>query len=211
MVPHPFPIFLDLTGRPCAVIGSGSEAERKIAALRRAGAEVRCAREFDPALLENAALVMVAGASLAAGETVARAARALGIPVNVMDEPGLCTFLMPAIVDRAPVVVAISTGGAAPALARLLRLRLERLLPARLGDLAALAARFRPPVRRRLSTFDARKRFWSGVFGGEVARLALDGGPAASALADALDAAARQDETGAARAVPLPYSKSSAV
>ncbi len=211
MVPHPFPIFLDLTGRPCVVVGSGPEAERKVAALRRAGAEVRCAREFDPTLLENAALVMVAGASLATGEAVARAARALGIPVNVMDEPGLCTFLMPAIVDRAPVVVAISTGGAAPALARLLRLRLERLLPARLGDLAALAARFRPLVRRRLSNVDARKRFWNGVFGGEVARLALDGNPAAAALADALDAAARQDETGASPAVALPYSKSSAV
>jgi uroporphyrin-III C-methyltransferase/precorrin-2 dehydrogenase/sirohydrochlorin ferrochelatase len=211
MIPHPFPIFLDLTDRPCVVIGSGPEAERKIAALRRAGAEVRCAAEFDPALLRNATLVMVAGASLATGEAVARAARSLGIPVNVMDEPGLCTFLMPAIVDRAPVVVAISTGGAAPALARLLRIRLERLLPARLGDLATLAARFRPLVRRRLAHLETRKRFWSDVFTGEVARLALDGEPAAGALADTLDSAARQGGGDASSAVPLPYSKSSAV
>lgn len=207
MVPHPFPIFLDVVGRPCVVIGGGSEADRKIAALRRAGAEVRCAREFDPALLENAALVMVAGASLETSETVARAARSLGIPVNVLDEPRLCSFLMPAIVDRAPVVVAISTGGAAPTLARLLRTALEQLLPERLGDLAALAARFRPLVRRRLATTEARKKFWKGVFTGDVARLALSGEPAAGALANALDAAAAQQVS----AAPPPYSKSSAV
>jgi uroporphyrin-III C-methyltransferase / precorrin-2 dehydrogenase / sirohydrochlorin ferrochelatase len=171
---------------------------------------IRADIQIDPAL-EGAALVMVAGATPATGETVARAARALGIPVNVMDEPGLCTFLMPAIVDRAPVVVAISTGGAAPALARLLRIRLERRLPARLGDLAALAARFHPLVRRRLARIETRKRFWSGVFTGEVARLALNGEPAAGALADALDTAARQDDGDPNSAVPLAYSKSSAV
>lgn len=209
MVPHPFPIFLDLNGRPCVVIGGGAEAERKIAALRRAGAEVRGAAEFDPTLLQNAALVMVAGAPLTTGESVARAAKLLNIPVNVMDEPRLCSFLMPAIIDRAPVVVAISTGGAAPALARLMRIWFERLLPARLGELAALATRFRPLVRRRLVNAEARKRFWAGVFAGEVADLALSSEPAAGALADALDAAVLQEAE--KDSVPIPYSRGSAV
>jgi len=205
-----FPIFLDLRGRRCLVIGGGEAALTRTEALARAGARVavvaalpcrglqtvfrrgaaeHLAAHFVAAQLEGAALVFVAGESLALNELVARAAEARGIPVNVMDEPRLCSFIMPAVVERAPVQVAIATGGTAPMLARQLRLWLDRLLPERLGALAALAGRFRPLVRRRLGDPMARRRFWEGALAGEAAQLALAGGDAAAgaALRAALD------------------------
>jgi uroporphyrin-III C-methyltransferase / precorrin-2 dehydrogenase / sirohydrochlorin ferrochelatase len=193
-----FPIFLDLRGRRCLVVGEGEAAAAKVEMLRRAGAAAVIATDFAPALLEGVHLVTVAGATRAIGEAVSRAAQARRIPVNVMDEPDLCSFFMPAIVDRAPVIVAIGTGGAAPLLARRLREWLDRMLPPRLGDLAALAGRFRAPVRRRLSDPLARRHFWERVFAGEVTTHALGGAPdAAAALGRALDAEAAEAERAA--------------
>ena len=212
------PIFLDLRGRRCLVIGGGEAASTKVALLWRAGAEVaivarrlspgllgairrgqavHLASAFAPALLEGVALVIVAGETLAVNEAVSRAAQARAIPVNVMDEPRLCSFIMPALVDRSPVLVAIGTGGTAPLLARLLRQWLERTLPERLGRLAALAGRFRPLVKRRLPHPPARRRFWERVFTAEVAHLALAGEDAAAgaALLGELDEARRRDAT----------------
>ena len=189
-----FPIFLDLRGRRCLVVGGGAAASARAAMLQRAGAEVAIVSDFSSALLDGAALVFVAGATLAVNEAVSRAAQARSIPVNVMDEPHLSSFLMPAIVERGPVVVAIGTGGAAPFLARLLRQWFDRALPERLGALAALAGRFRPLVKRRLRDAAARRLFWERVFSGEVARHALAGNAAAAgaALLQALDEA-RED------------------
>jgi uroporphyrin-III C-methyltransferase/precorrin-2 dehydrogenase/sirohydrochlorin ferrochelatase len=176
------------------VVGQGEAAASRAAALARAGAAVEIAEDFVPAMLDGAALVCVAGASPALGEAVAREASSRAIPVNVMDEPRLCSFLMPAMVERGPVTIAIGTGGAAPMLARLMREWLERVLPQRLGALAALAGRFRPLVRRRLADAAARRRFWERVFTGEVARRALAGdGSAGEALIAALGEA--QGET----------------
>lgn len=195
-----FPIFLELKGRRCLVIGGGEAAASRAAALSRAGASVQLARGFAPAMLDGTALVFVAGASLAVGEEVAREAQARAIPVNVIDEPRLCSFLMPAVVERGPVTVAIGTGGAAPMLARLVRQWLDLVLPLRLGALAALAGRFRPLVKRRLPDFAARRRFWQRILTGDVARLALvgDDTAAAAALMAALDdaqrAATREDK-----------------
>jgi len=205
-----FPIFLDLKGRRCLVVGGGDAAAAKAAQLRRAGARiaivaatlspalreaVRCraaihvAPHFSAPLLEGAVLVMVAGETLAVSEAVALAAQARGIPVNVMDDARLSSFIMPAIVDRSPVTVAISTGGAAPLLAGLLRRWLECVLPQRLGRLAALAGRFRGLVKRRLRDGIERRSFWEEALTGEPARLALDGNEAAAvaALLRALD------------------------
>lgn len=178
-----FPLFLDLRGRRVLVVGEGDAAASRVAALAGAGAEVQLTQSFFPALLDGAALVFVAGARAAVAGEVARAAAACGIPVNVMDEPRLCSFLMPAVVERGPVVVAIGTGGAAPMLARLLRQWLDRLLPQRLGALAALAGSLRPLVRRRLPEAAARRRFWQRVFTGKVAHLALQGDAAAARAA----------------------------
>jgi uroporphyrin-III C-methyltransferase/precorrin-2 dehydrogenase/sirohydrochlorin ferrochelatase len=190
----PFPVFLDLRRRPCLVVGSGIDALRRVERLCAAGARVElvAGTAFAPARLEGAALVMVAGVDLAIAEAVSAAAQARGIPINVMDEPRLCSFLMPAVVERAPVVVAVSTGGASPTLAQLLRERIEAVLPERIGVLARLAGRFRPLVAARLPDYTARRRFWRAVLTGRIAALALAGNRAAAgaALRDALDAAA---------------------
>lgn len=188
-----FPIFLELEGRRCLVIGEGGVAASRAAALARAGAAVERSTDFAPAMLAGAALVLVAGARRALAEEVAREAARRGIPVNVMDEPRLCSFLMPALVERGPVTIAIGTGGAAPMLARLLRQAIDAALPERLGPLAALAGRFRPVVMRRLADPESRRRFWRRVFTGKTARLALAGEDAAAsaALRSALDQAAR--------------------
>jgi uroporphyrin-III C-methyltransferase/precorrin-2 dehydrogenase/sirohydrochlorin ferrochelatase len=203
------PIFLDLRGRRCLLVGGGEAAAAKAALLRRAGAEVavvarllcpdlaaavgrgdalHLAAEFSAMLLDGAALVMVAGETPGVSTAVSHAARARALPVNVMDEPALCSFILPAIVDRSPVVVAIASGGTAPMLASLLRQWLDRALPARLGALATLAGRFRPLIKRRLTAPAARRRFWHRVFTGETASLALAGDAAAAraALLDAL-------------------------
>ena len=180
-----FPVFLDLRRRRCLVVGADEVASRKAAALRRAGAEVRIVlpQDFAPAELEGVALVIVAGACLAVSEAVSRAAQQRAIPVNVMDEPHLCSFIMPAIVDRSPVLLAVTSGGTAPLLASKLRQWLDAALPERLGALASLAGRFRPLVRRRLRDPAARRHFWERVLGGKVARLALAGEDAAAGTA----------------------------
>ena len=183
-----FPLFLDLRGRRVLVVGEGEGAASRAAAVARAGAEVQLIRGFAPAMLDCAALVFVAGAQPAVSEEVARAAAAHGVPVNVMDEPRLCSFLMPAMVERGSLVVAIGTGGAAPMLARLLRQWLDRRLPQRLGALVDLAGRYRPLVKRRLPELGVRRRFWRRIFTGHVARLVLagDDAGASTALRDAL-------------------------
>lgn len=190
MTHYAFPVFLDLAGRTCLVIGSGAEAERKAELLSCAGADVRRSVEWHPDLLADAVLVIVADAPAAVAEAASRAARDQRVLVNVVDQPDLCSFIVPAIIDRAPVVVAVSTSGAAPGLARLLSAALDRALPRRLGELAALAARFRPLVASRLATFDARRNFWERIFTGPVAALTLAGRPAARALLETLDEAA---------------------
>jgi uroporphyrin-III C-methyltransferase/precorrin-2 dehydrogenase/sirohydrochlorin ferrochelatase len=190
------PVFLDVRGRCCAVIGGGEVAARKAASLRRAGARVRvvapqlCAalavslrkREiehvpasFTPASIDGACLVVAATDESEVNREVACACRERDIPVNVVDAPQLCTFLMPAVIDRSPIVVAVSSGGAAPVLARLLRARLESVIPASIGKLALIAERFRQAAKDKLALPDARRRFWERVFQGPIGELALAG------------------------------------
>jgi uroporphyrin-III C-methyltransferase/precorrin-2 dehydrogenase/sirohydrochlorin ferrochelatase len=217
------PIFLDLRGRRCLLVGGGEAAAAKAALLRRAGAEIavvahrlcpdladavrrgaaiHLAEDFTAPLLDGAVLVMVAGETPAVSAAVSRAAQARALPVNVMDEAAFCSFIVPAIVDRSPVVVAIASGGRAPMLASLLRQWLDRALPERLGSLAALAGGFRPLVKRRLAAPAARRRFWRQVFTGKTASLALAGNQAAArgALLDELDDARPSPAHGPAKA-----------
>ena len=217
-----FPIFLDLRGRRALVVGGGEMALEKAMGLSRAGAVVgmiaprlspalaRAARAgeiehvaqyFSPSQLDGAALIIVADDCLAVRETVATAARGRGIPVNVVDDPLLSSCIMPAIVERPPVTVAIATGGRAPLLATLLRRWLDELLPARLGALALLAGHFRPLVKRKLRDPLARRRFWERVFAGEVTTLAFAGKQAAAgaALAELLAQAANSARSDADR------------
>jgi uroporphyrin-III C-methyltransferase/precorrin-2 dehydrogenase/sirohydrochlorin ferrochelatase len=190
------PISLVVKNRRCVVVGGGEVATRKIEMLRKAQAhvevvsadlgddlarlalrgEIAClATRFAPEQLDGATLVIAATNDQAANQAVHAAAVARGIPVNVVDQPRLCTFAMPAIIDRSPILIAISTGGTSPVLARLLRARLESLIPAGLGRLAALGEQFRALVKRRIVHPESRRLFWERIFGGPVSELALGG------------------------------------
>jgi uroporphyrin-III C-methyltransferase/precorrin-2 dehydrogenase/sirohydrochlorin ferrochelatase len=139
---------------------------------------------------------------------VAELADARGIPVNVVDDPALCRFIMPAIVDRSPVVAAISTGGASPVLARLIRGRLEALIPAAFGRLAALAGEFRDEVKARIGDATRRRVFWERVLAGPIAELTYAGRDrdARESLSKALDELDRVgDDAGAAGATGEVY------
>ena len=126
--------------------------------------------------------VVIAATGLPPVDTaVAEAARRAGVPVNVIDNAELSTFITPAIVDRDPVTVAISSGGASPALVRELRSRIDRMLPSRLGHVARFAERFRDTVKSVVGDYTARRRLWDEVIGGPIA-----------------DAVERGDEPGAA-------------
>lgn len=169
-----FPLFVNTAGRSILVVGGGEEARRKIRLVSRTAATVDVIAEGFQAEDVQGRLFVIAAAGSPVDEAVAAAAQAAGVPVNVVDRPDLSTFLMPAIVDRDPVVVAIGSGGAAPVLARSIRARIESLLPARLGALARFADSFRPSVKGTLPQA-ARRRFWEWVFAGPVAAAFLNG------------------------------------
>src|SRR5512134_3439860 len=158
------PIFFDIRGQPCLVVGGGEVAARKSALLLRAGARVTVlAPQLGAALgaqraagrvahraagfrdedLEGFALAIAATSDQAVNRAVAAAARARRVPVNVVDQPARCSFILPSIIERAPLTVAVSRGGGSPVLGRLLGARLERLVPAGYGRLAALDGEFR--------------------------------------------------------------------
>ena len=189
------PIFFDVRDQPCLVVGGGEVAARKSALLLRAGARLTVlAPSLHPAFgadlaasrithraagfrdedLDGFILAIAATDDDAVNRAVAAAAKLRRIPVNVVDQPALCSFIMPSIIDRAPVIVAVSSGGASPVLARLLRARLETLIPAGYGRLAALAAVFRDQVKARLKPSE-RRRFWERVLQGPIAELVFAG------------------------------------
>ncbi|SEO88939.1 siroheme synthase CysG [Nitrosovibrio sp. Nv6] len=194
------PIFLDIKNRNCLVVGGGEVAARKIALLLRAGARITIvspqlcnelheqvhaqlqqdrityrAEAFHDHHLQDAVLVIAATSDSIVNRKVSEAAGRLHIPVNVVDNPGLCSFIMPAIVDRTPILIAVSSGGASPVLARLLRARLETLIPAAYGRLAAYAAEFRERVKLRFSRPEKRRRFWESVLQGPFAEMVFAG------------------------------------
>jgi len=191
-----FPIFLSLQDRPVLVVGGGEAAARKIGLLLAAGARINLiadtvigeiaqliadariawtGRGFDDDDLAGMVLAVVASDDEALQARVSHAARQRGLPVNVVDRPALSSFIMPAIVDRSPVTIAISTGGAAPALARRLRAEIERAMPSAIGRLARFAEIFRGQVGRTIERPRDRRRFWDRVFAGRVGELALAG------------------------------------
>ena len=197
-----YPIFADLARRAVLVVGGGAVAERKATALLAAGAQVTVgaptvtpglqrlvrqgrlahrAGEFSPAWLDYAWLVIAATDDHALNARVAELAALRRVFVNVVDDAGLSSFQVPAVIDRAPLVVAISSGGAAPMLARLVRERLETLLDHSLGPLAQLAARLRKRIRRRHPDLAARRRFYTQLFTGPVAALLRKGQTAQAA------------------------------
>jgi uroporphyrin-III C-methyltransferase/precorrin-2 dehydrogenase/sirohydrochlorin ferrochelatase len=190
------PIFYDLSVCPCLVVGAGEIAARKVRQLRKAEASVivvapeickelkelaeskeinYISEKFSEELLGDKMLVIAATNDEEVNKKVSELAKAQNIPVNVVDNPDLCSFIMPSIVDRDPVQIAISTGGASPVLARLLRARLESLIPASYGRLAQLMARFRGHVKQRYPNMQERRRFWEHILQGPVAEMIYAG------------------------------------
>ncbi len=169
------PVFLDLRGRRALVVGHGETAARKADALARAGAIVEIAATFDPAQLPGCAVAIGADASDACLLALSQAAQAAGIPINVVDRPALCSFITPSVIDRDPLVVAVSTGGAAPVLARLVRARIEQLLPPAWGALARLADSLKSEIRAALPDVLQRRRVLERVLSGPVAALVFAG------------------------------------
>jgi uroporphyrin-III C-methyltransferase/precorrin-2 dehydrogenase/sirohydrochlorin ferrochelatase len=213
------PIFVDVKSRRCLVVGGGEVAVRKISLLLKAEAQVVVVSPtlchglaemqgegkiswlqagFRPEHLDQAWLVIAATDDQLVNAAVSQAAQARSIPVNVVDQPALCTFTMPSIIDRSPVVVAISSSGVAPVLSRMLRARLETLIPAGYGRLAALAGAFRKQVQQRLPEGSARRIFWENIFDGPIAEQMLAGreDTAKNALQKAIDESADQPPQG---------------
>lgn len=191
-----FPIFLDIRNRPCLVVGGGTVAERKTASLLKSGADVilvsptltrnlttwsdmgqlsHRAREFNEDDLTGCHLVIAATDRTDVNRHISELAGDLRIPVNVVDQPELCSFILPSVIDRSPVVAAISTGGASPVLARLIRSRLESVIPAGYGRLADLCNRFRQRVKETFANPTDRRLFWERTLEGGVAERVFSG------------------------------------
>lgn len=204
------PVFLDLRGRSALVVGAGAVAARKIALLLQAGAKLRvvaprsCAEvatlsaagrieylreEFQPQHLHAQLFVIAATDQPGVNRAVAEAGRAAGVWVNVVDDTEASTCIMPAIIDRSPVIVAVGTGGASPTLARRLRARIEAVLPEGLGALARFSARWRERVSQALPELPRRRRFWEALLSGPVAGGVVAGEDVEVAMARVLEAA----------------------
>ena len=191
------PVFLDLQTGPVLLVGAGDLARAKLRLLAAAGARIRwfatdghhdvsglaaadAARielaEGDPlaADLRSVIAILCAGAG-DIGIAMSARAKAVGLPVNVMDDLAHSTFIFPAIVDRGDVVVAVGTGGTSPVVARRVRERIEAVLPARIGDLAGFIGRWRKTIHGRIPEFALRRRFWEGVVDGPIGALVLAG------------------------------------
>jgi len=190
------PLFFDLSGRKVVVVGEGPAADRRAELAGSAGAKIQriASSAVEVSDFRGAAAAFIATGDADHDAAAQRLARSAGVPVNVADRPNLCDFILPAIVDRDEVVVAISTGGASPTLATVLRGRIEAALPQRIGAVARLAATFRAQVNALIGEPNRRRAFWRRLVEGPVGRLALagdDAGARRSALGE-LDAARRR-------------------
>ncbi|HEM46350.1 MAG TPA: uroporphyrinogen-III C-methyltransferase, partial [Alphaproteobacteria bacterium] len=208
------PVFLNVKDRRILVVGGGTAAARKVELASRAGAAVTV---FAPAIdadlrqlmhdrdvehrsgpptaadLKGCLLAFAASDDRAMNERARALAVEAGVPVNVVDRPDLCDFTMPAILDRESFVVAISSGGDAPLLSRMLKARFETIVPWAYGRLARFAGSWRARVKQRLPDFDGRRRFWEDIFDSTVAELVFAGreADAEQEMRRRLDAAAR--------------------
>lgn len=207
-----FPVFMRVAGRPVAIVGDGDEALAKARLIAQTSAVLRIVAErpsaalaawadeagieilrvtYEPSLLEGAALVFAATGDESLDRRISDDARGLGVPVNAVDRPDCCDFFTPALVNRAPVVVAVGTEGAGPVLAQMIRARIDQMLSPALGPLAALAATLRDSVERILPKGATRRAFWADFFAGAPAR-AMEIGHADEAREAAAELLARR-------------------
>jgi len=197
------PVFLQLRSARAVIVGGGRIAARKVDLLVRAGASVtvvaprlhedlhsriaageltHLAESFTPSHLDGAALAIAATGSGAVNAAVSAAARERNVPVNVVDDAALSTFIFPAIIDRSPIIVAVGSAGHAPVLARWVRERIESILPAGLGALARFMGERRKSVQRALGAA-ARRAFWERVVRGKAGARLLAGDEAGATRA----------------------------
>ncbi|HAO60088.1 MAG TPA: siroheme synthase, partial [Psychrobacter sp.] len=191
-----FPLFFKFTDQPILIVGGGEVAQRKADLLSRAGAHITIVApqisheirellgddkhslitaEYDKQYLAGKRIVIAGTDDEALNHQVHADCQALNIPVNVVDTPPLCDFIFPAIVDRSPIVIGISSNGKAPVLARLTRARLETLIPQGYGKLAKLAGDMRDEVKSKIPTLTGRRQFWEKAFEGKVSELMFAG------------------------------------
>jgi len=187
------PIFADVKNKLCLVVGGGEVAKRKAGVLLDAGARVRVVApkidadlskqqrvevvraRFEPKHLDGVALIIAATDDRGVNRQVSELAHERNIPVNVVDDPELCSFIMPSILDRSPLMVAFSSGGASPVLTRMMRGKLETMIPQNYSRLAAFAERFREVVKQRVTNPAKRRIFWENALDGVVAEKVLTG------------------------------------
>jgi len=190
-----YPIFVDLKNQPCLVIGGGEVAARKIRLQLSAGAKItvispalgktiqsemlndihHISKEFSDDDISGYRLITAATNDSKVNRHVSELAQAINVPVNVVDQPELCSFITPSIVDRGVVTVAISTGGSAPVLARMLRAKIETFLPMGYTHLAAAMSKVRDKSKKLIADENDRRRFWDKVLTGKVSELFLSG------------------------------------
>lgn len=196
-----FPLFARLDSIPCLVVGGGQVAARKVRQLRKAGARVTVnapelgdelagllasqaikfhAGRFDAELVDRYQLIIAATDDAEVNRAVAAAAAIAQRFCNVVDDRELSSFIVPAIVDRNPLVIAVSSGGHAPVLATRLRQQIDTWLHPSLGRMAEFMGRWRPAVRQRFTTLDTRRRFWQSLLGSDTTRRVLAGDDAAA-------------------------------
>lgn len=190
------PLFFDLKNRAVLIVGGGDVALRKARLLHKAGANITVIspeinqalqdlalntqgkafnKEYSSDTLAGYTLVVAATDNRAVNKQVSEDAKQNNVPVNVVDHPELCSFIFPAIVDRSPIIAAVSSGGSSPVLARILRAKLETVLPATYGRLATLAEKYRNQVKARFEHINQRRGFWESILQGPVSELVFAG------------------------------------
>ena len=190
------PIFVNTREKPCIVIGGGDIALRKINLLLKAQAKVICLsplfckgiknlskdghitlinKSFDQTDIKDYSIIIAATDDSSVNSSISAIAQVKKIPVNVVDSPELSSFIMPSIVDRSPLIIAVSSSGKAPVLSRMIRAKLETVIPSAYGILADIAGEYRQKVKDRFSTIKDRRAFWEAVFSGVIAEKVFSG------------------------------------
>ena len=190
------PIFINVRQNPCLVIGGGDIALRKINLLIKAQAKVDCLsplfcegitnlsqngdvnliqKRFESDDIKDYAIIIASTDDSSVNALISKSAKKARIPVNVVDSPELSSFIMPSIVDRSPVIIAVSSAGKAPVLARIIRAKLETVIPSAYGVLAEIAGEYRQKVKDRFSKIKDRRAFWEFIFSGVIAEKVFSG------------------------------------
>jgi len=190
------PVFINLRQKPCLVVGGGDIALRKVNLLLKAQAKIKCIspefcrglielsrensldlieRRFESTDIDKQSVIIAATNDDKINALVSSLAHESGIPINVVDSSDLSSFIMPSIVDRSPVMIAVSSSGKAPVLARIIRAKLEAIIPTAYGNLAEISGEYRQKVKQRFVNLKDRRKFWESVFSGVIAEKVFAG------------------------------------